>query len=1021
MVGTSVYLTDLTFPKITDTPPTPESLRVDAQTAQRPDQASGLDTLRSALTSFFGHNKAAATATADASGSTAPSASARPPVRPIFTSSVPANGGILPPAGENAHADKGRILKLDPVQLREWRNLQEGAQVALPAVSGDTLEGTVQLVQQEAGWTRIGGKLAGSDGSFSLNTNGEDVAGMILMPELQLGYKIEMDGADVLMVERRLGSLVCSPGIGAGQAAATDGTLRKPVAAAAAMPVINTRPGAKGVIFVDFDGETVTDPVWNAGQTINAAPSALASDQILQVLAISAQDYAPFDVTFTTDSALYAATPAGRRMHVVVTPTDTAAPGSGGVAYIDSWSGAGRAFRSDTVCWVFNQNVKSIAEAVSHEVGHTLGLSHDGQTGVTEYYAGNGGGVATPTSWAPIMGVGYSKSLVQWSKGEYAQANNTEDDIALIARSANQIGFIQNELPNGPKLLPLTGETFSAEGLLRTATSVDSYQFSTAGGALTAAVAPTSANSDVDVKLELTDLSGATIVLSDLADALSASISRTLAAGTYRLTVRPAGSGVKPVGGYTTGYSAYGSVGRYTLSGSVQGASAAPVFNSPPSIAGTVGRPLSARIEVSGASSVSVVSSALPSGLAFDPGSLLLSGTPLLESGTGAAGTGTGPGLLRLSATNSAGTTTQDFVITISKDGLPLANAFPSNIGAIITTVTAPWTGVTMLRADGTSGIVAQSAPIANNGVSAVSFEYTIPPVSGASAQSLSSVLTFYWKASTEALGNRNRSGDFVQCQVNGRIATDSETAQALYISGETGWIKQTVRLRGSGVQRVSFIYAKDGSLSKGQDRVWVYGTALGQPPVFTVQPSRVSLGAGASKFTLTTEVSGANALTWKKDFGTVTNGTSSQGSIISGATTPSLTVNNSSAADAGFYWLEAKNAYGTAISIPVEVAIAAAPVITQQPAAPVGLKLGDTLTLNATVAGGAPLFYQWTKDGQPIRRGFATSPSITLITPAATTAAAGSYSLTVTNRFGTVTSDRVSVVFSAVQSKPTR
>ncbi|NBX05952.1 MAG: hypothetical protein EBR18_07700 [Betaproteobacteria bacterium] len=69
-----------------------------------------------------------------------------------------------------------------------------------------------------------------------------------------------------------------------------------------------------------------------------------------------------------------------------------------------------------------------------------------------------------------------------------------------------------------------------------------------------------------------------------------------------------------------------------------------------------------------------------------------------------------------------------------------------------------------------------------------------------------------------------------------------------------------------------------------------------------------------------------------------------------------------------GTYWLEAKNAYGSVITRPVDVVIAAPPVITQQPAAPAGLKVGDPLTLTAEVSGGTPIYYQWVKDGIPGR-----------------------------------------------------
>ena len=65
-------------------------------------------------------------------------------------------------------------------------------------------------------------------------------------------------------------------------------------------------------------------------------------------------------------------------------------------------------------------NEKYVAEAASHEAGHNMGLSHDG-TSTAAYYGGQGSGA---TGWAPIMGVGYYKNLSQWSKGEYALANN---------------------------------------------------------------------------------------------------------------------------------------------------------------------------------------------------------------------------------------------------------------------------------------------------------------------------------------------------------------------------------------------------------------------------------------------------------------------------------------------------------------------------------------------------------------------------------------------------------------------
>lgn len=980
----------------------PLSLQTDASNTPAPS------TLRSnALTS----DKPTA-ASSPGRGTQTPDPSGKAPIAVLQAKGAP-QGEVLPAAGENPDTDKGRVVKLDLSKVKNWAGFKQGDQIALPTASGEALEGTINLVQEDGAWLRMGGLLADGKGSFSLNTNFDEASGMILLPESGVGYQIQMDGPQLVLVERRLSSLVCFPAIKASSAlAASDNAPRQAVPSAVVIPSVNTRPGARGVIYVDFDGESVTDPVWNGGRTINAAPSSLSSDQIVQALNNAAQDWAPFDVTFTTDAALYAATPVGSRMHAVVTPTDSAAPGSGGVAYVDSWSGAGRGFRSDVVCWIFNQTVKHVAESLSHEVGHTVGLNHDGQVGGSEYYSGHGGGLSTPTSWAPIMGAGYSKSLVQWSKGEYSNANNKEDDLAIIGKAANQFGLVKNELLNGVRALPVTGSTFLADGLLRSAESVDTFKFRTTGGQLIASVRPSTDESDVDVQLELQNSSGGTVVLSNLADALSASINKAIPAGDYSLIVRPAGMGTKAANGYTAGYSSYASVGRYTLSGSLQGIISVPIFTAPSAFLGTASQPLSFTVSVSAGSTVTLdAGSLLPPGLSFDTQTLVLSGTPTQATGNGTLGTADGPGLLRLVATNATGSASIDIAIHISKAGLPLADALLGN--AAVTSPTAPWTGVSLVKADGTTGTVAQSGAIANNGVTSLRFDYTYPKPATRGA-SPSSILTFYWKASTEAASRLFYSkGDSVQCRVDGMLLRDWEQGTPLTLSGETGWVKQTVRLNGYGARRVEFIYSKDASLSAGQDKVWVYVSGIGQPPMVNSSPDSLKLSQGTTSFTLSADISGADSLVWKKDYATLVSGSSGTGSTISGASTSVLTVSNITGADVGTYWLEAKNAYGQVITRPAQVLIASPPVITQQPAAPLDLKLGDPLLLTAQVGGGDPIYYQWIKDGIATRWSVAWSSSVSFSVPRATAATAGKYTLVVLNQFGKVTSEPVTVAFT--------
>ena len=85
---------------------------------------------------------------------------------------------------------------------------------------------------------------------------------------------------------------------------------------------------------------------------------------------------------------------------------------------------------------------------------------------------------------------------------------------------------------------------------------------------------------------------------------------------------------------------------------------------------------------------------------------------------------------------------------------------------------------------------------------------------------------------------------------------------------------------------------------------------------------------------------------------------------------------------------------------------IGSVPVITQQLVAPVGLKVGDTLVLSVSAVGTNPLTYQWWKDGT-IRT---VSSSATYQKAKITTLDAGSYSVRVSNGFGTAVSTGVMV-----------
>jgi len=329
--------------------------------------------------------------------------------------------------------------------------------------------------------------------------------------------------------------------------------------APAAVADLQSYPGGNGCVLLDFDGQYVSGTGWNNGNPINAAPANLSDAEQLAVWQLISEDYRPFHLNVTTSEAVFNTYPKTRRMRCIFTPTNTAAPGSGGVAYVGSFN-----WNDDTPCWVFNSGAKGAGDAGAHEVGHTFGLSHDGRTTPQEeYYAGQG-------SWAPIMGVGYYVPIVQWSKGEYANANNTEDDLAKISSSTYGVGYRADDYGNtiaAASALTVDGSgNVNNAGVIERTGDVDMFSFTTSGGTATLNFNPAAQYPDLDILATLYNSSGAVVTTAN-PTALNATITSTLAAGTYYVSVTGTGAG-DPV---TNGYSNYGSLGAYTITGTVSG------------------------------------------------------------------------------------------------------------------------------------------------------------------------------------------------------------------------------------------------------------------------------------------------------------------------------------------------------------------------------------------------------------------------------------------------------------------
>ena len=414
-------------------------------------------------------------------------------------------------------------------------------------------------------------QLAGSienvpNSSFYLAIEGKSVHGHVLMRASKKAYKYSSDESGAVFVEETsINDVICVDYNQVNTSPVEEGTTAPSAAnAAAAVTDLQSYPGGNGCVLLDFDGQYVSGTGWNNGNPITAAPANLTDADKENVWKIISEDYRPFHLNVTTSEAVFNTYPKTKRMRCIFTPTNTAAPGAGGVAYLGSFK-----WNDETPCWVFNSGAKGAGEAGSHEVGHTFGLSHDGRTSPSEeYYQGQG-------TWAPIMGVGYYKSLVQWSKGEYANSSTKQDDLAMISGTTYGVGYRADDYGNSTSAaaalsLDASGNVSNA-GIIERTGDVDMFSFSTTGGTLNLTINPNAYAPNLDIIATLYNSAG-TAITSSNPTALNATLSNTLAAGNYYIGISGTGSG-DPV---TTGYSNYASLGTFTITGTITGGSSNP-------------------------------------------------------------------------------------------------------------------------------------------------------------------------------------------------------------------------------------------------------------------------------------------------------------------------------------------------------------------------------------------------------------------------------------------------------------
>lgn len=178
-----------------------------------------------------------------------------------------------------------------------------------------------------------------------------------------------------------------------------------------------------------------------------------------------------------------------------------------------------------------------------------------------------------------------------------------------------------------------------------------------------------------------------------------------------------------------------------------------------------------------------------------------------------------------------------------------------------------------------------------------------------------------------------------------------------------------------------------------------------------TTQPSSQTVTAGqTATFMVAATGSGTLTYQWRK------NGTAISGAIGSSYTTPATSTSDSGSS----FTVVVTDSSGNVISNSATLTVTTAPVapsITGQPASQTVIA-GQTATFSVTANGTATLSYQWKKNGTAISG--ATGSSYT--TPATQSSDSGSsFSVTITNSLGNITSNAATLTVNVLPSITTQ
>lgn len=461
-------------------------------------------------------------------------------------------------------------------EIRAQRSSIAGAYL-LSLPTGEKAAITLQnYFDQSVGFSMDGNALESPNSIFILKGDKSSLYGYLVLHDSKKAYEITttnglvtMEEVDIAKIYPDLYSNEMTPPVVQSYAPLAVAPVYSPMAKRQVIHIgpynnedvtkLQSKPGSKYVFYLNHSA------VMNGTTPKNGR----SKEEMYRVWQCTADQYSMFDMNITTDPAVYQA---AKNADVLKT---------GNINFVDAdgrsnaclgcfgTTQAGTLYRNPSN----NDYGYGIGMTCAHEIGHQMGMSHDGGSAQSdpEYFFG-----LPAVQWNAIMGNywyggSWTHAFFTWSKGEYNTATQKQDDLKIMNVN-EKVPYMVDDNASGKKMSITTAGVISPVdnwGQIEQNTDTDAFTFEVGegGGKLNLKIDPLEYLRQLDVAAKIVDASGTAVQSSNLSVNRSAEFKDlALSAGKYSLIIQ-GGAELTP----QTGFSNYSSLGYYAMEGTLSG------------------------------------------------------------------------------------------------------------------------------------------------------------------------------------------------------------------------------------------------------------------------------------------------------------------------------------------------------------------------------------------------------------------------------------------------------------------